>query len=81
MREIDLEEAAIGLAELLDQVERGQEFTIMADGRARARLAPPDRNIRDGRDVRAAIQRMIEASTRQPARLDARELWDAGQRY
>lgn len=81
MRKIDVHDAVTGLTELLDQVEQGGEFTITANGRPVARLAPPDLQARDDGEVQAAIRRTIEVANRRPVRLDARELWHAGQRY
>src|SRR6185437_10708486 len=66
MRKIDLHDAVTCLTELLDQVEEGREFTITANGRPVARLAPPDPQAGDDGGVQAAIGRTIEVANRQP---------------
>lgn len=57
MREIGVLEAKNTLGALLDAVERGEQITIMRQGRAIARLVPTDAVLDQGK-AQAAVQQM-----------------------
>jgi prevent-host-death family protein len=81
MKVIDASEAALRLAELLDQVEHGAEITIAHNGRPIARLMSHRPEKHDTGQLPAAIRRVQELAAARTPRLDARELWDGGRRF
>lgn len=71
MREIQASEAKTHLAQLLDDVERGETVIITRHGRARARLVPEsDRRWAEINEVMAGI----EAGRRRAPRIGVKEI-------
>jgi len=73
-------EAKTHLSDLLDGVERGERFTITRHGKPVAKLMPAD----DGRDtarIKAAIEGLIEFSSRHTLDVGWKELRDAGRKW
>jgi prevent-host-death family protein len=71
MRQIQASEAKAHLAQLLDEVERGETVIITRHGHATARLVPE--TDRRQADIDQAIAR-IEARRRHAARITAKEV-------
>ena len=69
---VGLAEAKNKLSELLDRVERGEEFTITRHDEAVARLIPVKRPSRE--DAVKAIAAMRELRARNPGKVTAEEI-------
>ena len=64
---VGLAQAKKKLSELLDRVQRGQEFTITRHGEAIARLVPANRPSRE--DAKKAIEAMRQLRASNPSRV------------
>lgn len=69
---VGLAEAKNKLSELLDRVERGEEFTITRHDEPVARLVPAKRPTRE--DARKAIEAMRALRDRNPVKVSTEEL-------
>ena len=69
---VGLAEAKNKLSELLDRVERGEEFTITRHDEAIARLIPAKRHSRE--DARKAIEAMRSLRASNPVKVTPEEL-------
>lgn len=81
MKTVGVSEAKTHLAQLLDDVERGEEITITRHGRPVAKLVGAKEK-RDGAAIAAAMDRIRELSRGKHATPEEIREWiDAGRRY